>query len=163
MLANMAARTKSEKRQQLCISGLPLSSFREKAWRSSVASNKAKIVAAAFWGASIAMALDISAAEAQTEPAVKEIAPGVTSIDGARVRVNSVDLASLEGIIRQTASLASVQQMLGVAEVVSPGPSGTMVHMYRITDTATNAPKLLLVFVQGSDHIVDHLVTDRTP
>lgn len=100
-------------------------------------------------------------ANAQSGPAVQEVAPGVTIVDGARVRVNEVDLASLEETINRTASLAAVQGMIGVAEVISPGPGGTEVHMYRLTDTATNAPKLLLVFVQGRRRIVDHLISDR--
>ncbi len=109
-----------------------------------------------LWGA---LAL---ASCASPEPAVREIAPGVTVIDGGRVRVDAVNLAALEETISQTASLAAVQRVVGRAEVVSPGGGGTMVHMYRLTDTTTNSPKLLLVFVQGQDQIVEHLVTDRT-
>lgn len=112
----------------------------------------------------LALSLVSAPAAAQTKapPAVREVAPGVTEVDGGRVRVDTVDLATLEATITRTSSLAAVERMIGHAEVASPAGNGILVHMYRITDTATNAPKLLLVFAQG-DRIVDHLVTDREP
>src|SRR5262249_46534281 len=91
--------------------------------------------------------------------AVQEIAPGVQSVDGGAVQSISVDIAALEAALAKKPSLSIVTKMLGAAPVVSPGPNGTMVHMYKVKDSATGAEKVALFFVQGRDKIIDHLIT----
>jgi hypothetical protein len=102
-------------------------------------------------------------ATAQTEwsPGVTEVAPGVREIDGKKLPSQGVDMSAVETLIKEEKSLRAVRDLLGGDGITSIGPADTTVHIYKVQDTATGKPLIVLLFVKDDDEIVDHLVQDR--
>lgn len=97
------------------------------------------------------------AQEAAT-PGVSEPMPGVQVVDGAAVPALRFDAATLDAILKKEKSFPAAEKLLGGGGIVSPGPSGTTTHMYKILDTASGNQMVLILFVKGSK-IVDYLLT----
>lgn len=112
----------------------------------------------------IAAALSLELAgcvtEVASEPGITTLAPGVTQIDGAKVRTGEVDLQALEALLAKKGPMSDVVKMIGKAPMVNPSGGGVDAHMYKLDDKATGRKVLVIVFVQNGQ-VGDSLVTDR--
>ena len=109
----------------------------------------------------LALALGACVTEAPGEPGITTIAPGVTQIDGAKVRTSEVDLPALEALLAKKGPMADVVKVIGKAPMVNPAGGGTDAHMYKLDDKATGRKVLVIVFVRNG-MVGDSLVTERT-
>jgi hypothetical protein len=105
----------------------------------------------------IALVCSVSSA-AQETPGVTQIAPGVRRIDGSQVPSVEIDRPALEAALIRGGAFRDVRRMLGGSGIESPGPAGTVTHMYKVRDRATAEELVLIVFVKGRT-IVDSLLT----
>lgn len=99
-------------------------------------------------GVAVAMAA-VSASAQEATPGVSNPAPGVQVIDGAKVPSIKVDVAALQASIATDNKFAAARKQLGGDGIVNVGPGGSIVHMYKVEDMATNSNKVLLLFVKG--------------
>lgn len=106
------------------------------------------------------LALGGCVTEAPSEPGITTLAPGVTQIDGAKVRTGEVDLPALEALLAKKGPMSDVVKMIGKAPMVNPAGGGTDAHMYKLDDTVTKRKVVVIVFVQNGK-VGDSLVTDR--
>jgi hypothetical protein len=103
-------------------------------------------------------ALAIPAAAYAQQAGVTEVAPGVREIDGAKVAALSISGTSVKAAVAADPKFSAIKKQLGGDGIASPGPSGTITHMYKLRDTDDGKDKVLILFVKGGK-VLDLLLT----
>ncbi|AOL23014.1 hypothetical protein Ga0102493_111995 [Erythrobacter litoralis] len=98
------------------------------------------------------------AAQAVSEPGVTEPVPGVRVIDGSKVSQRPVSSSALLTAIAADPGFKGIAKLLGGKGIESPGPQGTVTHMYKIRETDSDTDKVVVLFVKGGK-VVEHLIT----
>lgn len=101
-------------------------------------------------------------AQDNATPGVSQVAPGVTQIDGAKVPSQSVDIDALRTTLATETSFTALKKLLGGNGVESMGPSGTTLHMYKVSDQGTKANYVVILFVKKGV-VLQQMVTEGAP
>jgi hypothetical protein len=101
-------------------------------------------------------------AQQEETPGVTEVAPGVTEIDGAKVRSTDVASARIAVAITQDNRFRSVENLFKVKGNKNPGPAGSITHIYKIKDPDTKDNMVVVLFVRDG-LVLDYVVTPGAP
>jgi hypothetical protein len=109
-------------------------------------------------GLIIALVAQVGVAQDGNIPGVKDVAPGVRTIDGSKVPTTHLSAAALKAAIERDPSFQEVRKLFNVDGIASPGPAGTTTYMYKMHDPDTKDDLVVILFVKGKK-IVDFLIS----
>lgn len=97
-------------------------------------------------------------AQSSNIPGVTEAAPGVQSIDGAKVPSTRLSVSALKAAIEGDRSYSKIKRLFTVAGIASPGPAGTTTYMFKVHDTDTDKDVVAILFVKGGS-ILNYMIS----